>query len=247
MGNPVNAADLAPELIKEWNGKKVGFCCPPCLEDWAEMTDAQRAEKLANPPEGMAAAKRRGWPFALDALALLRSHFGVHFLKIDGKFFIAGQAAVVHRKNLANTANGEFCGTGQSKYQIVGSEGFQFTNGVNAEKREGLPSLRVVLKHDIKRSVDRDSGSSQSSCTSAVLESTGDRGLADSFLRAAFRSASGTTSAGIASTGIASFNSGGTLAGGAGVWAMAGAGAGDGAIAAVTGGGVVFAAVAAGF
>jgi hypothetical protein len=54
MGNPVNATDLAPELIKEWNGRKVGFCCPPCLEDWAEMTDAQRAEKLANPPEGMA-------------------------------------------------------------------------------------------------------------------------------------------------------------------------------------------------
>jgi len=54
MGNPVKAADLAPELIREWNGKKVGFCCPPCLEDWAEMTDAQRADKLANPPEGMA-------------------------------------------------------------------------------------------------------------------------------------------------------------------------------------------------
>ncbi|MEY3175130.1 MAG: hypothetical protein RLZZ436_3044 [Planctomycetota bacterium] len=54
MGNPVNASEIAPELIREWNGKKVGFCCPPCLEDWAEMTDAERAEKLANPPAGAA-------------------------------------------------------------------------------------------------------------------------------------------------------------------------------------------------
>jgi hypothetical protein len=50
MGNEIKADELAPELIREWNGKRVGFCCPPCLEEWAEMTDAQRAEKLANPP-----------------------------------------------------------------------------------------------------------------------------------------------------------------------------------------------------
>ncbi len=54
MGNPVKAEDTPPELIRDWNGKKVGFCCPPCLEDWAEMTDAERAEKLANPPAGAA-------------------------------------------------------------------------------------------------------------------------------------------------------------------------------------------------
>jgi hypothetical protein len=54
MGNPVAAEETPPELIREWNGKKVGFCCPPCLEDWAEMTDAERAEKLANPPAGAA-------------------------------------------------------------------------------------------------------------------------------------------------------------------------------------------------
>ncbi|MFM8474271.1 MAG: hypothetical protein ACKOEO_00545 [Planctomycetaceae bacterium] len=54
MGNPVKAEETPPELIREWNGKKVGFCCPPCLEDWAEMTDAERAEKLANPPAGAA-------------------------------------------------------------------------------------------------------------------------------------------------------------------------------------------------
>ncbi len=50
MGSPVVAKDLEPALIKDWNGKKVGFCCPPCLEEWDELTDAQKAEKLAKPP-----------------------------------------------------------------------------------------------------------------------------------------------------------------------------------------------------
>ncbi|MFM7059303.1 MAG: hypothetical protein ACKO2P_20505 [Planctomycetota bacterium] len=54
MGNPVKPDATPPELIREWNGRKVGFCCPPCLDDWAEMTDAERADKLANPPAGAA-------------------------------------------------------------------------------------------------------------------------------------------------------------------------------------------------
>ena len=47
MGGKVDKED--PSLVREWNGKKVGFCCPPCLEDWDELTDAEKAEKLANP------------------------------------------------------------------------------------------------------------------------------------------------------------------------------------------------------
>jgi len=47
MGNAVDTED--PTLVREWNGKKVGFCCPPCLEEWDELTDAEKTEKLATP------------------------------------------------------------------------------------------------------------------------------------------------------------------------------------------------------
>ena len=52
MGNPVETKDLDESLIKDWNGKKVGFCCPPCLEEWDELSDSEKAEKIANPPKG---------------------------------------------------------------------------------------------------------------------------------------------------------------------------------------------------
>lgn len=51
MGNEISAKDLTAENVREWNGKKVGFCCPPCLEEWDELSDADKAEKLANPPK----------------------------------------------------------------------------------------------------------------------------------------------------------------------------------------------------
>ena len=47
MGGKVDKED--PTLVREWNGKKVGFCCPPCLEEWDELTDAEKSDKLANP------------------------------------------------------------------------------------------------------------------------------------------------------------------------------------------------------
>ncbi|MFN5314364.1 MAG: hypothetical protein ACK5FF_07915, partial [Planctomyces sp.] len=52
MGGDINAPDLTAELVKEWNGQKVGFCCPPCLEEWDELSDEQKAERLKNPPKG---------------------------------------------------------------------------------------------------------------------------------------------------------------------------------------------------
>jgi hypothetical protein len=51
MGAEVDPADLDPSMVKEWNGKKVGFCCPPCLEEWDELTDVEKAEKLSHPGE----------------------------------------------------------------------------------------------------------------------------------------------------------------------------------------------------
>ncbi|MCR9119230.1 MAG: hypothetical protein NXI22_20040 [bacterium] len=36
----------------EWDGKVVGFCCPGCESKWEELTDEQKAEKLAESKEG---------------------------------------------------------------------------------------------------------------------------------------------------------------------------------------------------
>jgi len=105
----------------------------------------------------------------------------MHFLEIDRKVFVAGQASVVDRKDFANAADREFCGTGESEHQIISSEGFQFTNGMNAQKGKGVASLGVVLEDDIKRSIDGDPGSSEPSCASGVLKTAGNSRLADSF------------------------------------------------------------------
>jgi hypothetical protein len=52
MGNQIEPKEVDASLVKDFNGKKVAFCCPPCLEEWDEMTDAERSEKLSNPPKG---------------------------------------------------------------------------------------------------------------------------------------------------------------------------------------------------
>lgn len=52
MGNEINPEDVEASLVKDFNGKKVAFCCPPCLEEWDELTDAEKSEKLKNPPKG---------------------------------------------------------------------------------------------------------------------------------------------------------------------------------------------------
>lgn len=54
MGSEVKADELTPELTRDFNGKKVGFCCPPCLEEWDEMTDAEKTAKLEKPGDGHA-------------------------------------------------------------------------------------------------------------------------------------------------------------------------------------------------
>lgn len=35
----------------EWNGKTIGFCCPPCIDEWNEMTDEERTAALAEASE----------------------------------------------------------------------------------------------------------------------------------------------------------------------------------------------------
>lgn len=54
MGNQIEPKEVDAALVKDFNGKKVAFCCPPCLEEWDELTDAEKSEKLSNPPKGAA-------------------------------------------------------------------------------------------------------------------------------------------------------------------------------------------------
>ncbi|MEO2017198.1 MAG: hypothetical protein ABGZ53_22815 [Fuerstiella sp.] len=44
---PVMGGEIDGETFVEWNGKQVGFCCPPCIDDWKDMADVERTEKLA--------------------------------------------------------------------------------------------------------------------------------------------------------------------------------------------------------
>ncbi|MEZ6129387.1 MAG: hypothetical protein R3C59_11955 [Planctomycetaceae bacterium] len=36
----------------EWNGKTIGFCCPPCVDTWNEMTDEERTAALSEAASG---------------------------------------------------------------------------------------------------------------------------------------------------------------------------------------------------
>lgn len=44
---PVMGGAAKPDVTVEWNGQTIGFCCPPCIEEWNELTDEERAAKLA--------------------------------------------------------------------------------------------------------------------------------------------------------------------------------------------------------
>ena len=35
-----------------WNGQMIGFCCDSCIPDWNELSDQQKAEKLAKAAQG---------------------------------------------------------------------------------------------------------------------------------------------------------------------------------------------------
>jgi ABC-type nickel/cobalt efflux system permease component RcnA len=35
-----------------WNGQTIGFCCPPCIDAWNELSDEERKAALAEAAEG---------------------------------------------------------------------------------------------------------------------------------------------------------------------------------------------------
>ncbi|MEQ9407521.1 MAG: hypothetical protein RIK87_07320 [Fuerstiella sp.] len=49
---PVMGGKVDGKTSVDWDGKKVGFCCPPCLDEWAEMTDEERTQALAEAASG---------------------------------------------------------------------------------------------------------------------------------------------------------------------------------------------------
>lgn len=51
MGNEVDPGSAPSDMVVMWNGKKVIFCCPPCLEEWDELSEAEKEEHFRNPPK----------------------------------------------------------------------------------------------------------------------------------------------------------------------------------------------------
>jgi hypothetical protein len=43
---PIMGGEVSPEIVVSWNNKKVGFCCPPCIEQWNELSDDEKTAKL---------------------------------------------------------------------------------------------------------------------------------------------------------------------------------------------------------
>ena len=43
---PVMGGEIDEATSVEWGDQKVYFCCPPCVDEWNEMTDEERNAKL---------------------------------------------------------------------------------------------------------------------------------------------------------------------------------------------------------
>ncbi len=47
MGSPINPEKVTKNLIRDYKGQKVAFCCAGCPATWDKLTDAQKQGKLA--------------------------------------------------------------------------------------------------------------------------------------------------------------------------------------------------------
>ena len=48
MGTPIKPDKVAKNLIREFKGQKVAFCCTRCPAKWDKLTDTEKQAKLAN-------------------------------------------------------------------------------------------------------------------------------------------------------------------------------------------------------
>ncbi len=46
MGSPINSEKVTKNLIRDYKGQKVAFCCAGCPSAWDKLTDTQKQAKL---------------------------------------------------------------------------------------------------------------------------------------------------------------------------------------------------------
>jgi hypothetical protein len=46
MGSPINPDNVAKNLIRDYKGQKVAFCCGGCPSVWDKLTDVEKESKL---------------------------------------------------------------------------------------------------------------------------------------------------------------------------------------------------------
>lgn len=49
---PIMGSEVDPEMTVDYEGKKVAFCCPPCLDEWAEMSAEEKKAALEKAASG---------------------------------------------------------------------------------------------------------------------------------------------------------------------------------------------------
>jgi hypothetical protein len=47
QGEAIDPAKVTPDLVREYKGQKVAFCCGMCPPQWDKLTDAEKDAKLA--------------------------------------------------------------------------------------------------------------------------------------------------------------------------------------------------------
>ena len=47
MGGKVDPATVPPNLVREFGGKKIGFCCAGCPPKWDALADEKKAKIVA--------------------------------------------------------------------------------------------------------------------------------------------------------------------------------------------------------
>ncbi|MEJ2647352.1 MAG: hypothetical protein P8016_02940 [Sedimentisphaerales bacterium] len=47
MGSAINPANVTEDLIREYKGQKVAFCCKMCPAEWNKLSDTEKEAKLA--------------------------------------------------------------------------------------------------------------------------------------------------------------------------------------------------------
>ena len=46
MGGKIDPAKVTPKQTREWQGKKIAFCCPSCTGKWEQMSEEQKKAAL---------------------------------------------------------------------------------------------------------------------------------------------------------------------------------------------------------